>query len=55
MIGTGREADVHAWSDDAVVKLYRPGFGGHRAEGVRLTLGLARALAAAHLAVPRLP
>jgi hypothetical protein len=38
-IGAGREADVHAW-DDAVVKLYRPGFGGHRAEARALaTLG----------------
>jgi hypothetical protein len=31
-IGAGREADVHTWGDDSVVKLYRPGFGGHRAE-----------------------
>ena len=47
-IGAGREADVHAWSGDAVVKLYRPGFGGHRAE--------ARALAAldGHGVAPRL-
>lgn len=94
-IGAGREADVHVWGDDAVVKLYRPGFGGHRAEAATLAtldgrgiaprlievvecggrtglvlarlagqdmlmllqrqpwrvLGLARALAAAHLAV----
>ncbi|GAA4722510.1 phosphotransferase family protein [Phytohabitans rumicis] len=35
-LGAGREADVYAWGDDAVVKLYRPGFGGHRAEGVAL-------------------
>jgi serine/threonine protein kinase len=35
-LGAGREADVHAWGDDAVVKLYRPGFGGHRAEAVAL-------------------
>ncbi len=35
-IGAGREADVHAWGDDAVVKLYRPGFGGHRAEAQAL-------------------
>jgi len=35
-IGAGREADVHAWGDDAVVKLYRPGFGGHRAEAAAL-------------------
>ncbi|GID28177.1 hypothetical protein [Paractinoplanes brasiliensis] len=94
-IGAGREADVHAWGDDAVVKLFRPGSGGHRAEAAALTaldghgvaprlievvdcggrtglvlqrfagqdmltllqhrpwrvLGLARALAAAHLAI----
>lgn len=37
MIGAGREAEVHSWGDDAVVKLYRPGFGGHRAEAVALT------------------
>ncbi|MEU4220526.1 aminoglycoside phosphotransferase family protein [Actinoplanes sp. NPDC026623] len=36
-IGAGREADVHAWGDDTVVKLYRPGFGGHRAEALALT------------------
>jgi hypothetical protein len=35
-LGAGREADVHAWGDDAVVKLYRPGFGGHRAEALAL-------------------
>jgi len=36
-LGAGREADVHAWGDDAVVKLYRPGFGGHRTEAVTLS------------------
>jgi Ser/Thr protein kinase RdoA (MazF antagonist) len=35
-LGAGHEADVHAWGDDAVVKLYRPGFPGHRAEAVAL-------------------
>jgi Ser/Thr protein kinase RdoA (MazF antagonist) len=35
-LGAGREADVHAWGDEAVVKLYRPGFLGHRAEAVAL-------------------
>src|SRR5688572_25462692 len=35
-LGAGREADVHAWGYDAVVKLYRPGFGGHRAEALAL-------------------
>lgn len=35
-LGAGREAEVHAYGDDAVVKLYRPGFGGHRAEAVAL-------------------
>nr|MDT0659680.1 phosphotransferase [Micromonospora sp. DSM 115978] len=39
-LGAGREADVHAWGEDAVVKLYRPGFGGHRAEAAALA-GLA--------------
>lgn len=31
-IGAGREADVHTWRDDAIIKLYRPGLPGHRAE-----------------------
>jgi aminoglycoside phosphotransferase len=31
-LGEGREAEVFAWGDDAVVKLYRPGYRGHRAE-----------------------
>jgi hypothetical protein len=35
-LGSGREAEVYAWGDDAVVKLYRPGFGGHRAEAAAL-------------------
>ena len=35
-LGAGREADVHAWGDDAVVKLYRSGLLGHRAEAVAL-------------------
>ena len=35
-LGAGREADVHAWGEDAVVKLYRPGFLGHRTEAVAL-------------------
>jgi hypothetical protein len=35
-LGAGREADVHAWGDDTVVKLYRPGYLGHRAEAVAL-------------------
>jgi hypothetical protein len=35
-LGAGREADVYAWGDDAVVKLYRPGFGGHRFEALAL-------------------
>ncbi len=35
-LGAGREADVHAWGDDAVVKLYRPGVGGHRFEMLAL-------------------
>ncbi|NYT95424.1 phosphotransferase family protein [Salinispora sp. H7-4] len=36
-IGAGREADVHTWCDDAVIKLYRPGLLGHRAEAGALT------------------
>jgi len=36
-IAHGREADVYAWGDDEVVKLFRPGFGGHAAEGAALT------------------
>lgn len=35
-LGAGREAEVYAWGDDAVVKLYRPGYLGHRAESVAL-------------------
>lgn len=36
-LGAGREAEVYACGDDAVVKLYRPGFGGYRAEAVALS------------------
>jgi thiamine kinase len=38
-IAEGREAEVYAWSGDAaaVLKLYRPGYGGHVAEPVALT------------------
>jgi len=32
LLGAGREADVYAYGDDAVLKLYRPGFDGHRNE-----------------------
>jgi len=35
-VGEGREAEVYEWGDDAVVKLYRPGYLGHRAESVTL-------------------
>lgn len=35
-LGEGREAEVYAWGDDAVVKVYRPGYLGHRAESVAL-------------------
>jgi streptomycin 6-kinase len=31
-ISHGREAEVYAWDGDAVLKLYRPGFGGYIAE-----------------------
>jgi aminoglycoside phosphotransferase (APT) family kinase protein len=36
LLGAGREAEVYAWGADAVVKLYRPGFGGHRTEAAVL-------------------
>ena len=36
MVGEGREAEVYAWGDDAVVKLYRPGYLGHHGESVAL-------------------
>jgi hypothetical protein len=37
MIAQGRQAEVYAWhGDDAVVKLYRDGFGGHEAEAAAL-------------------
>ena len=35
-LGAGREAEVYAYGDTAVVKLYRPGFGGHHAEAAAL-------------------
>ncbi|WP_018831426.1 phosphotransferase family protein [Salinispora tropica] len=47
-IGAGREADVHAWRDDAIIKLYRPGLLGHRAEAKAL------ATLAGHGIAPRL-
>lgn len=47
-LGAGREAEVFAWGGDAVVKLYRPGFGGHHAEAVAL------AALAGHRLAPRL-
>ena len=31
-LGEGREAEVYAWGTDAVLKLYRPGYHGHRTE-----------------------
>lgn len=37
LLGSGREAAVYAYGDTAVLKLYRPGFGGQRAEAVALT------------------
>jgi aminoglycoside phosphotransferase (APT) family kinase protein len=46
-LGAGREAEVFAWGDDAVVKLYRPGFQAHREATVLADLdgrGLAPAL-----------
>ncbi|MDR7385693.1 phosphotransferase family protein [Promicromonospora iranensis] len=35
-LGAGREAEVYAWGVDAVLKLYRPGYAGHRAEAAAL-------------------
>ncbi|WP_191842688.1 phosphotransferase family protein [Catellatospora chokoriensis] len=35
-LGEGREAEVYAWGDRAVVKLYRPGYLGHLAESTAL-------------------
>ncbi|MEO5922019.1 MAG: phosphotransferase [Pseudolysinimonas sp.] len=35
-LGAGREAEVFAWGDDAVLKLYRPGFHGYEAEALAL-------------------
>jgi hypothetical protein len=35
-LGEGREAEVFAWDTNAVVKLYRPGFGGRQAEAAAL-------------------
>jgi hypothetical protein len=35
-IAEGREAEVYAWASDAVVKLYRPGYGGHVTEASAL-------------------
>jgi Ser/Thr protein kinase RdoA (MazF antagonist) len=36
-LGSGREAEVYAWGNDAVVKLYRPGRHGQHAEALALT------------------
>jgi hypothetical protein len=48
-ISHGREAEVYAWDGDAVLKLYRPGFGGYVAEASVLAAldgrGVAPALA----------
>lgn len=35
-LGAGREAEVFAWDDETVLKLYRPGFHGHEAEAMAL-------------------
>ena len=35
-LGAGREADVYALGDTSVLKLYRPGFGGHSVEATAL-------------------
>jgi aminoglycoside phosphotransferase (APT) family kinase protein len=44
-LGAGREADVYAYGDGAVLKLYRPGFDGHRAEAATLRALDGRAVA----------
>src|SRR5690349_20849299 len=36
LLGAGRDADVYACGDATVLKLYRPGFRGHRAEAATL-------------------
>jgi len=36
-LGAGREAEVFAWGDESVLKLYRPGFDGHEAEALALS------------------
>jgi hypothetical protein len=48
LLGAGREAEVFEWGDGTVIKLYRPGFGGHVSEAAALS-GLAR-----HGVAPRL-
>ncbi len=40
LLGAGREAEIYEWGAGTVVKLYRPGFSGHRSEAAVLT-GLA--------------
>lgn len=35
-LGEGREAEIYAWGNSAVLKLYRPGFGGHHTESLAL-------------------
>jgi Ser/Thr protein kinase RdoA (MazF antagonist) len=47
-LGEGREAEVYAYADGAVLKLYRPGFPGHRTES------LALAHLAGHAVAPQL-
>ncbi|HKD96305.1 MAG TPA: phosphotransferase [Micromonosporaceae bacterium] len=36
LIAEGREAEVYAWGDEAVLKLYRPGFDGYVTEAAAL-------------------
>jgi hypothetical protein len=45
MLGAGREAEVYSWGADAVIKLYRPGYLGHRAEALALAQLDARGVA----------
>jgi len=44
-LGEGREAEVYAWNADAVLKLYRPGYQGHRTEASVLSALDGRGLA----------
>ncbi len=44
-LGEGREAEIYAWGDSAVLKLYRPGFAGHHTESLALAALAGQAVA----------